>query len=75
MNKKDAERLKKKVQKVEKLITEYNEKITKELSDINSLIDSGGSSEGSKVSRRRTPRRSSGGNGPITEGTLLSEND
>lgn len=74
MNKKDAERLKKKVQKVEKLITEYNEKITKELCDINSLVDSG-SSEGSKVSRRRTPRRSSGGNGPITEGTLLSEND
>ena len=76
MNRKDTDRVKRKVHKIEKLIAEYNERISKELSEITNILESRTiqKEEPSKQSRRRTPRRFTKDSTPI-DGGLLSEGD
>ena len=61
MTKKETDRIKKKVQKLEKTIFDFNERINKELQDVINLLDTDSTSNGgAKVAKRRTPRGKGG---------------
>lgn len=67
MGKKELERMKKKVIKIEKVLAELNEKITKELNEINELMNveleipsKSRASRHRSTRRRNTPHESGG---------------
>ena len=55
MNKRELDKIKKKIQKLEKILGDFNDKINKELEELNNII--GSENNGIiKTVRRKTPR-------------------